>query len=958
MEKDLSREILSDIVFFMKYARYLPEKGRRETWDECVTRNMEMHIRKFPNLENEIRETYKYVFEKKVLPSMRALQFGGLPIELNPARSYNCSATAIDCPEAFSEIMFLLLCGCGTGYSVQQHHIKKLPSLRGPIFPKDNRQRRKRFKVADSIEGWADAIKVLMKSYFEGSKDIEFDFRDIRRKGEPLKTSGGIAPGPQPLIDAIHNIRKVLNKSLEERGSGTQLKSIECHDICCFLADAVLAGGVRRSAMISLFSYGDYDMLVSKFNHWWELNPQRGRANNSVVLLRHKIKKDDFYELWEKVRESGSGEPGIVFSNDKNMLINPCQPAWAPILTQDGLSCIGKIKEGDKIWSSEGWTTVIKKWSTGIKQVYQYQTVSGSFCGTKNHKVLSCGEKIEAQNADSIDFLRGPEEQYNWQGNFNIQAVMDGLVLGDGMVHKASNNLVVLNIGEKDNDYFKDSVSKYILEDRRRLSPYAWAVQTTLTHKALPRTWEREIPKKYMYTTPMLMASLLRGLFSANGSICGNRITLKSSSKVLIENVQIMLSALGIHSYYTANKPKMIKWDNGNYCSKKSYDLNISTDRVRFSQLIGFIQSYKNQKLDAVIKRLSKSYQKKESYDIVNVKKLGEEEVFDITVDNKSHTYWTGGINVSNCAEISLSNMGFCNLTEINVADIESQKDLNARARAAAFIGTVQASYTNFHYLRDEWQERAEKDALIGVSMTGIGSGKVLKFSLEEVANEVLKENERIAKLIGINKAARCCTLKPSGTASAVLGTSSGIHAWHAKYYLRRVRVGKEEAIYKFLSKNLPEIIEDDFFKPEERAIISIPIKAPNGAILRTESPIELLGRVTRFNKEWIATGHRRGDNRNNVSVTVPVGKKENEWDQVRDWMWENRDSYNGISIIPYDGGTYVQMPFEEITKKEYEEMYAKLKEVDLTKISESEDNTKHKNEVACGGGACEVHYV
>lgn len=613
----LSSKILSDITIYMKYSRYIKYKKRRETWFEIVTRNKEMHQKKYPNLKDEIEEAYKLVYDKKVLPSMRSMQFAGKSIEISPNRIYNCAYLPMDSWEAFHESMFLLLGGTGVGYSVQKHHVKKLPEMKKVGKPK-------RYLVGDSIEGWADAVKVLIKSYFFGDFLPKYDFSDIRQKGALLVTSGGKAPGPQPLIDCLHNIKKILDRV----PVGEKLQPIQVHDIMCFIADAVLTGGIRRAALISLFSYDDDDMMASKFNHWWELNPQRARSNNSVVMLRHKVKKEDFYDLWKKIELSKSGEPGILFSNDKDWGTNPC-------------------------------------------------------------------------------------------------------------------------------------------------------------------------------------------------------------------------------------------------------------------------------------------------------------------------------------CEIALRPNQFCNLCEVNAGNIESQEDFNQRAKVASFIGTLQAGYTEFHYLRDIWQETTEKEALIGVGITGIGSGKLDNLNLKEASKIVVEENKRVAKLIDINPSARTTTIKPSGTSSLTLGTSSGIHAWHDKYYVRRIRVGKNEAIYKHLSKKYPELVEDDYFKPHVQAIISIPQEAPKEAKFRDESPITLLDRSKKFNIEWIKTGHIKGSNTHNVSVTVSI--KDDEWEKVGDWMWNNRENYNGISVLPFDGGTYIQAPFESISKSKYDEMMSVLKDIDLTKVVEDEDNTDLQGEQACAGGTCEI---
>lgn len=618
-----SNEILSSLTIFTKYAKFIPELQRRETWEDLVQRNKDMHVKKYPHLKKEIRQVYdEFVLTKKVLPSMRSLQFGGKPIEHAPNRIFNCAYLPAETVDAFSESMFLLLGGTGVGYSVQRHHVEKLPPIVGPL------KKKKRFLIGDSIEGWADAVKVLCEAYFYGKPSPIFDFSDIRPKGAALITSGGKAPGPQPLKDCLHNLTKVFDKVLEERGRGEKLRPIEVHDVMCFIADAVLAGGIRRAALISLFSMDDEEMVGAKHGPWWEENPQRGRANNSAVIIRHKVSREDFDSLWERIVASGSGEPGVYFSNDKDWGTNPC-------------------------------------------------------------------------------------------------------------------------------------------------------------------------------------------------------------------------------------------------------------------------------------------------------------------------------------CEIGLRPYQFCNLTELNVGDVVSQDDLNARARAAAFLGTLQAGYTDFHYLRDEWRDATEKDALIGVGMTGIGSGAVLQFNLEEAAEIVKEENERVAGLLGINPAARTSTIKPSGTSSLVLGSSSGIHAWHNDYYIRRIRVGKNESIYGYLAANHPELVEDEYFRPNEQAVIEIPQKAPEGSILRHESPLDLLERVGRFNKEWVKSGHRDGQNTHNVSCTISV--KDDEWDLVGDWMWKNRNIFNGISVLPYDGGTYIQAPFEDITEERYRMLEGALSSIDLTKVVEEEDNTDLSGELACSSGGCEI---
>ena len=616
---EIASKILSDITVYMKYARFLPEKYRRESYEELVTRNMNMHIKKFPLLKEEIESAYQFVYDKKVLPSMRSMQFGGKPIEVAPNRIFNCAYMPIDDVRAFGEIMFLLLGGTGVGYSVQTHHVEKLPEIVKP-----SGKRTYRYLVGDSIEGWADAVKALVLSYFRGTSKLRFDFSDIRPKGSRLVTSGGKAPGPQPLKECLVKLEGIL----ETKENGDKLRPIEVHDMICYIADAVLAGGIRRAALISLFSADDDEMVSAKAGSWWEKNPQRGRANNSIVLMRHIVTEDFFKDLWKRVRASGAGEPGFYFTYDKDWGTNPC-------------------------------------------------------------------------------------------------------------------------------------------------------------------------------------------------------------------------------------------------------------------------------------------------------------------------------------CEIALRPFQFCNLTEVNVSDVDAQEELNARVKAAAFVGTLQASYTDFHYLRAAWKRATEKDALIGVSMTGIASGKVLDLDTRMAASIVKDENARVAGLIGINPAARTTCIKPAGTTSLTLGTSSGIHAWHAPHYIRRIRVGKNEAIYQHLNQIHPELVEDEYFRPHDTAVIQVPQRAPEGSILRSESALELLERVKQFSTHWIKRGHRRGQNTHNVSATVTI--KEDEWDEVGEWMWENRKFYNGLSVLPHDGGTYVQAPFEECDEETYNTMMQSLEEVDLSHIIEMQDDTDLQGELACAGGSCEI---
>jgi len=634
---DLGLDALSKITVFSKYAKYLPEQKRRETWEEIVNRYQNMMIKKYPTLEEAIISSGEMIKEKKVLPSMRALQFAGPAAEVNNSRIYNCCFLPIDSLHSFSETMFLLLGGTGVGYSVQKHHIDQLPAITKP-------GKARNYLIEDSIMGWADAVKVLMKAYLEGGFMPKFDFRSIRQKGARLITAGGKAPGPEPLKICLSHVQAILDRKQE----GDKLTPLECHDILCHIANSVLAGGIRRSAMIALFSHNDEEMITCKYGTWYELNEQRGRANNSAVLERGVVGEEEFFSLWKRIEASGSGEPGIYWTNNKDWGTNPC-------------------------------------------------------------------------------------------------------------------------------------------------------------------------------------------------------------------------------------------------------------------------------------------------------------------------------------CEIALRPYQFCNLCEVNVSDVTSQDDLNERVAIAAFFGTLQAGFSNFHYLRPIWAKTTQKDALLGIGMTGIGSGEILNYNLDIAAHVAKVMNSMISSVIGTNEAARITCIKPSGTTSLVLGTASGIHAWHAPYYLRTMRFNKNEDMAAYLMVNHPELCEDDVLRPTDTVCVRIPVKAPEGSIFRTETAIDTLERVKKFSLEWIKPGHINGDNTHNVSatisidsargyVTTPDGYQEvvvggrNEWEVVGEWMWNNREVYNGLSVLPYFGGSYAQAPFEDITEEEYNKRITSLTSIDLTKVTEMDDSVDFGQVSACSGSQCEIN--
>jgi len=930
---DISNRILSAITVYMKYSRFIPKLNRRETWEELVSRNKEMHQKKYPKLKDEIENVYKFVYEKKVLPSMRSLQFGGKPIEISPNRIYNCAYMPIDDWRAFGEVMFLLLGGTGVGYSVQKHHVEKLPEIRKP---KSDRERR--FLISDSIEGWADAIKALVKSYFISGSSLRFDYSDIRPKGARLITSGGKAPGAEPLRICIEKLRVILDLKKD----GDKLTPIEVHDMVCYIADAVLAGGIRRAALISLFSADDDEMISCKFGTWWELNPQRGRANNSAVLLRSKVTEEFFKGLWKKIELSNAGEPGIYLSNDKDWGTNPCVTGDTLVAVADGRNAVSIKQLADENYTGP---------------VYSIQTQTGQVVTSYCSKVWKTRENAELVQItlDDDSVLRCTPDHLIMLRDGHYVAAKD-IVAGTSLMPFNSKQrtdgrkyrMIQSNTGRDIAQYAHVAQYYDIIKvgyDKQHIHHIDGNGENDMPSNleainASDHNRNHMLGKKNAYHK---MSATTRKNWTRKQSIRQSGVANTNSNGV---SSQVMYSKC--FNLTLKLKRPLLRREILDECgvkflsSGRLQDMGVST--------IGELSNRLYSTINHKVKSVEYLTQMEDVYDMT-VEGTHNFGVITSTLD--ANAINSSGIFIHNCCEIALRPFQFCNLCEVNVSDVVDQQDLEDRVRAATFIGTLQAGYTDFHYLRPIWQRTTEKDALLGVGMTGIGSGVAQKLDVKAAAKVAKEENERLAGILGINKAARITTIKPAGTSSLTLGCSSGIHAWHNDYYLRRVRVGKNESIYTHLSQFHPELVEDEYFRPHDTAVIGIPQKAPDSAIMRTESPLQLLERVKWFNQNWIKPGHKNGMNTHNISATVSV--REHEWDAVGNWMWSEREHFNGLSVLPFDGGNYIQAPFQDITKEEYERLMSTLKDVNLENIIELDDNTDLTGEIACGSSGCEI---
>lgn len=991
---------LGEFVYYRTYSRWLEEKKRRETWLETCKRaveyNMSLQLKEKEELaESDLKEMRKEaeklfdnMFNLRQFLSGRTLWVGGTPVaEKFSLSNFNCSFLILDDFKDFSELFYLLMIGSGVGFRILKDDVAKISKYRSEVelsldpyipVPKKDRcdltsliinKNVATILVGDSKEGWVSALnyyfEILSSPFYRDVKKIRVNFNSVRPKGERLKTFGGTASGHESLKTMFEKIHKVMNKA------EGKLRPIHALDIANIIGENVVVGGVRRTSEICIFDSDDEEVLKAKDNIYYQDDEgnfqvnknilHRAMSNNSI-LFKEKPNRERLHNILESIKKTG--EPGFVNfealrkrrADGKG--INPCLTGDMRILTSDGYIPIADLDGKEvKLINKDGNESTGRVWCTGEKPVYEIKFINRpSITCTSDHRFMDNeGNEVEAVNLKGKRLMpylnHNPEE-------FDVEFVKYGFIQGDGNLGRLKNEEhlgIEVNIGKNDGDIktlfnvHSSDREIYVTGYKEKLIKLGFSSER-LPYRTFPSTYnEWGIKQK---------RSFLKGCYSANGSVvsCG-RITYKTTSKKFAnELVHSLKNDFDINAYITINKPKKVKFSNGEYECRESYNVNIQryNDRVRFYNLIGFVHKYKMDKLKELLIAQSPK--------VVNVIATGRnEKVYDF---NEPITHWgvVEGVITHNCAEILLDDCQTCNLTTTNVysfvfyEDGEYKLDTVELFKAMRLSARAGIRMTLVDLEIPFWDKQQKKDRLIGVSITGwqdmVDAVNLSKAEedilLSSIKRAVRDEANKYADELGIKRPLLTTTCKPEGTLSQLPTVSSGIHYSHSPYYIRRVRINAHDPLVK-VAEELGWVVKPEVGQDWDTCttkVIEFPVKAPVSRTKNDVSAIEQLENYKRFMENYVE---------HNVSITVTV--KEHEWEEVEEWLWNNWDDVVAITLLAHDGGVYDLAPYEKITKEEYEERKANMKPFDpeLLKKYEIGEDFDIENMDGCEGGLCPI---
>ena len=982
---------LQKFQFYDKYSRFNYGLGRRETWVETVDRAVdylrELSGSRLPAATYErIRQA---VLNMQAMPSMRLLAMAGPAAHRNNITVYNCSYQPVESIESFVEALIISMSGCGVGFSVESRYVENFPRIRRQTGATALKQ-----AVEDSAEGWAEALRLGLETWFDGG-DIQFDLSGLRPAGAALRTKGGRASGPEPLRVMLEFTRaRIMARQ------GSFLRPIDAHDIMCAVGNAAVSGGMRRTAMISLFDYDDEELRLSKNGDFERDNSQRWNANNSAVWPAQGLTQVDIAQQMLEMVKSGRGEPGI-FNRQAALAMrparraaaefgmNPCVTGDTWVLTENGPRQVIDLLESDFTAIVDGQRYAAKAfWETGVKPVLKLKTQEGYTVRlTANHPVLAVpyiSPKIEKPEwveagalhvGDKIKLHNHRDFAWEGDGTFDEGWLLGSLV-GDGTFDERTAKLTFW--GEQRAARAQQAVNAIhtSLKARADLQGHD---QVAHDRTVVQSTGLRDLAADYgIYRgrktiTPLVeqasrafYSGFLQGLFDADGAVIGTQnkgvsVRLAQADLELLQAAQRMLSRMGIGAaIYENRRPaglRQLPDGKGGYAEyecRADHELVIANDNLaQFAELIGFSDPDKRARLEA---RLS-GYQRQLNRErfvatIASIEAAGVEMVYDCSVPD-IQAFDANGWYVHNCGEIVLRPWEFCNLSMAVARPADTFESLQEKVEVATIIGTIQSLATHFPGLRPIWKQNCEEERLLGVDITGqLDSPAAQNPDVQRRLRALAIETNRLtAASLGIQPSVSITCVKPSGNSSQLLNCSPGLHTRWAPYYVRNVRVGTHTPVFKVLRDAGVPMDPENGQTPEEANtwVVHFPVKAPEGAITRKDrSAMQQCAYWLQNKQNW--TEH-------NPSVTITYHADE-IIDLIK-WVWEHREMIGGMAFLPTFDAQYAQMPYVEIPAEEYQRLVAEFPEIDFSKIYryEEEDLTTAAQELACMAGGCEIDF-
>lgn len=993
-------------IALSRYSRFREDLGRRETWPETVTRLLDFWTERFPEAVTPVRdELFAAITGLQVMPSMRSLMTAGPALTRDEIAGYNCSFTPVrgagapiqvlnrtlrDAgfddgitvhprhPTVFDNIMYILLCGTGVGFSVERQDVNELPKLRTPLsrklyhpsnFPGVDVKELSTYdkahntiRVADSKYGWASALRILIVELYNGNYDVQWDLSKVRPAGAALKTFGGRSSGPGPLAELFK-----FTVDLFRNAQGERLTSIECHDLVCKIASVIVVGGVRRSALISLSNLSDERMRRAKTGAWWETTVHRALANNSAVYT-DKPDIGIFMEEWHALYESKSGERGIFnrqaaqaqaarIGRDPNHAFgaNPCLTGNTLVaIPNKGLYRIRDLAGTTQDVLTQAGSVAPARFeqTSTAEPIFEVELSNGTILeATEYHNfVLASGQKRAVRDLQIGDALlvSDIEGQFGDEHAPN-RAYIDAWMRSDGTWHNDRFAGRKLYLYPPKHQYLEALTNAGLTfrQDSHQDRYVAYQSGTPV----LPKDSIPDYVLKGDYETVLMY---VLGSLESDGSLSktskGWVLQFTSVNRAFLQELQSLLRLFGARGHIAVMHDAGYrplpdgKGGTAQYLCQTAWRLSVSNPLSLIQHLYPHL-----------VKR--GPYTKIESITVIDVRPTSRVEPVFCAGEPTTNSFALPTVVSGNCCEIILRPNQLCNLSEIVIRPDDDLKSLERKAELATILGTLQASLTNFVYLPPEWREACEEERLLGVSLTGIMDHAVFtavdrstqgkaKQWLQHLREHVRLVNAEWADTIGINPATARTCIKPSGTVSQLVDSASGIHPRYATRYVRRVRSDIKDPLTQFMLDQGFQG-EPDVTNPQN-VVFSFPIQAPSHAVLRNDrTAVQQLEHWLLFKQHWC-------DHTASVSIYV----REHEWLEVGAWVYEHFDDITGISFFPYSDHVYQQAPYEELSEDQFKALVAKTPQtLDVTRLAEYETSgtTTMQHELACVGGACDI---